>query len=128
MFHQLLMPAAGSLVLSFDVAALSIAAVLVVLLGVPRRPAWPASPWREDASRHRPGKAALGATVRRGGDHFGRNPYPADARATATALRWARRGIAPAASRRPERHTPPGAPPAPSPRRSPPPSIQGDVQ
>ena len=42
MFHQLLTPMAGSLGLSFVVAALPIAVVLV-LLGVLRRPAWQAS-------------------------------------------------------------------------------------
>lgn len=42
MFHQLLTPVAGSLVLSFLVAALPIAVVLV-MLGVLRRPAWQAS-------------------------------------------------------------------------------------
>ena len=42
MFHQLLTPVAGSLPLSFVVAALPIATVLV-LLGVLRRPAWQAS-------------------------------------------------------------------------------------
>ncbi|HUN26867.1 MAG TPA: L-lactate permease [Steroidobacteraceae bacterium] len=42
MFHQLLTPVAGSLPLSFVVAALPIATVLVVL-GVLRRPAWVAS-------------------------------------------------------------------------------------
>src|SRR5574337_522486 len=42
MFHQLLTPVAGSLPLSFLVAALPVAVVLV-LLGVVRRPAWEAS-------------------------------------------------------------------------------------
>ncbi len=42
MFHQLLTPVAGSLALSFLVAALPIAVVLI-LLGVLRRPAWQAS-------------------------------------------------------------------------------------
>src|SRR5271166_6518095 len=42
MFHQLLTPVAGSLPLSFLVAALPVAVVLV-LLGVVRRPAWQAS-------------------------------------------------------------------------------------
>src|ERR1700749_1446396 len=42
MFKQLLTPVAGSLPLSFIVAALPVAAVLV-LLGVLRRPAWQAS-------------------------------------------------------------------------------------
>jgi lactate permease len=42
MFHQLLTPVAGSLGLSFLVAALPVATVLV-LLGVLRRPAWQAS-------------------------------------------------------------------------------------
>jgi lactate permease len=42
MFHQLLTPVAGSLVLSFVVAALPVLTVLV-LLGVLRRPAWQAS-------------------------------------------------------------------------------------
>ncbi|MBV8912065.1 MAG: L-lactate permease [Acetobacteraceae bacterium] len=42
MFNQLLTPVAGSLVLSFLVAALPIAVVLV-MLGVMRRPAWQAS-------------------------------------------------------------------------------------
>lgn len=42
MFHQLLTPVAGSLALSFLVAALPIAIVLI-LLGVLRRPAWQAS-------------------------------------------------------------------------------------
>ncbi len=42
MFHQLLTPVAGSLVLSFLVAVLPIATVLV-MLGVVRRPAWQAS-------------------------------------------------------------------------------------
>ena len=42
MFHQLLTPVAGSLPLSFAVAALPIATVLV-MLGVLRRPAWQAS-------------------------------------------------------------------------------------
>ncbi len=42
MFHQLLTPVAGNLALSFLVAALPIATVLV-LLGVLRRPAWQAS-------------------------------------------------------------------------------------
>ena len=42
MFHQLLTPVGGSLPLSFVVAALPIATVLV-LLGVLRRPAWQAS-------------------------------------------------------------------------------------
>ena len=42
MFHQLLTPVGGNLVLSFLVAALPIATVLVVL-GVLRRPAWQAS-------------------------------------------------------------------------------------
>ena len=42
MFHQLLTPIAGSLPLSFVVAALPIAVVLV-MLGVLRRPAWQAS-------------------------------------------------------------------------------------
>ncbi len=42
MFHQLLTPIAGSLPLSFLVAALPIAVVLV-MLGVLRRPAWQAS-------------------------------------------------------------------------------------
>src|SRR5579884_2388252 len=42
MFHQLLAPIAGSLPLSFAIAALPIATVLVVL-GVLRRPAWIAS-------------------------------------------------------------------------------------
>ena len=42
MFHQLLTPVAGSLPLSFIVAALPIAVVLV-MLGVLRRPAWQAS-------------------------------------------------------------------------------------
>ncbi len=42
MFKQLLTPVAGSLPLSFIVAALPVAAVLV-LLGVMRRPAWQAS-------------------------------------------------------------------------------------
>ena len=42
MFNQLLTPVGGSLVLSFAVAALPIAVVLV-LLGVLRRPAWQAS-------------------------------------------------------------------------------------
>jgi lactate permease len=41
-FHQLLTPVAGSLVLSFIVAALPVLTVLV-LLGVLRRPAWQAS-------------------------------------------------------------------------------------
>ena len=42
MFHQLLTPVGGSLALSFLVAAIPIATVLV-LLGVVRRPAWQAS-------------------------------------------------------------------------------------
>ncbi len=42
MFHQLLMPVAGNLALSFIVAAVPIAVVLV-MLGVLRRPAWQAS-------------------------------------------------------------------------------------
>ena len=42
MFKQLLTPVAASLPLSFIVAALPVAAVLV-LLGVMRRPAWQAS-------------------------------------------------------------------------------------
>ena len=42
MFKQLLTPVAGSLPLSFIVAALPVAAVLV-LLGIMRRPAWQAS-------------------------------------------------------------------------------------
>ena len=42
MFRQLLTPVAGSLPLSFLVAAVPIAVVLV-LLGVARRPAWQAS-------------------------------------------------------------------------------------
>jgi lactate permease len=42
MFHQLLTPVGGSLLLSFVVAAVPIAAVLV-LLGIVRRPAWEAS-------------------------------------------------------------------------------------
>ena len=42
MFKQLLTPVAGSLPLSFIVAALPVAVVLV-LLGVLRRPAWQAS-------------------------------------------------------------------------------------
>src|ERR1700747_3477708 len=42
MFKQLLTPVAGSLPLSFIVAALPVATVLV-LLGVLRRPAWQAS-------------------------------------------------------------------------------------
>jgi len=42
MFHQLLTPVAGNLVLSFLVAAVPIAVVLV-LLGVLKRPAWQAS-------------------------------------------------------------------------------------
>ncbi len=42
MFHQLLTPVGGSLLLSFVVAALPIATVLV-MLGVLRRPAWQAS-------------------------------------------------------------------------------------
>src|SRR6516165_2310112 len=42
MFHQLLTPVAGSLLLSFVVAALPVLTVLV-LLGVLRRPAWQAS-------------------------------------------------------------------------------------
>ncbi len=42
MFHQLLTPVSGSLALSFLVAALPIATVLV-LMGVLRRPAWQAS-------------------------------------------------------------------------------------
>ncbi|HET9147817.1 MAG TPA: L-lactate permease, partial [Acetobacteraceae bacterium] len=42
MFHQLLTPVAGSLPLSFVVAALPVATVLI-LLGVLRRPAWQAS-------------------------------------------------------------------------------------
>ncbi len=42
MFRQLLTPVAGSLPLSFIVAALPVATVLV-LLGVMRRPAWQAS-------------------------------------------------------------------------------------
>ncbi len=42
MFHQLLTPIAGSLPLSFLVAAIPVAVVLV-LLGVVRRPAWQAS-------------------------------------------------------------------------------------
>ena len=42
MFKQLLTPVAGSLPLSFIVAALPVATVLV-LLGVMRRPAWQAS-------------------------------------------------------------------------------------
>jgi lactate permease len=42
MFHQLLMPIAGSLPLSFLVAAIPVAVVLV-LLGVVRRPAWQAA-------------------------------------------------------------------------------------
>jgi len=42
MFHQLLTPVAGSLLLSIIVAALPIATVLVAL-GVMRRPAWQAS-------------------------------------------------------------------------------------
>ena len=42
MFHQLLTPIGGSLALSFIVAALPVATVLV-LLGVVRRPAWQAS-------------------------------------------------------------------------------------
>ena len=42
MFKQLLTPVAGSLPLSFIVAALPVAAVLL-LLGVMRRPAWQAS-------------------------------------------------------------------------------------
>ncbi len=42
MFHQLLTPVAGSLILSFLVAILPVAVVLV-LLGVLRRPAWQAS-------------------------------------------------------------------------------------
>ena len=42
MFHQLLTPVAGSLPLSFLIAVIPIAVVLV-LLGVLRRPAWQAS-------------------------------------------------------------------------------------
>ena len=42
MFHQLLTPVAGSLLLSIIVAALPIATVLVAL-GILRRPAWQAS-------------------------------------------------------------------------------------
>jgi lactate permease len=42
MFHQLLTPVGGSLPLSFLIAALPIAAVLL-MLGVLRRPAWQAS-------------------------------------------------------------------------------------
>src|SRR5471030_252235 len=42
MFHQLLTPVAGSMPLSFIVAAVPILTVLV-LLGVLRRPAWQAS-------------------------------------------------------------------------------------
>ncbi len=42
MFNQLLTPVSGSLPLSFVVAALPIATVLV-MLGVLRRPAWQAS-------------------------------------------------------------------------------------
>jgi lactate permease len=42
MFHQLLTPIGGSLALSFGVAAIPVAVVLV-LLGVLRRPAWEAS-------------------------------------------------------------------------------------
>ena len=42
MFNQLLTPVGGSLALSFLVAAVPIATVLV-LLGVLRRPAWQAS-------------------------------------------------------------------------------------
>ena len=42
MFHQLLTPVGGNLLLSFIVASLPIAVVLV-LLGVLRRPAWQAS-------------------------------------------------------------------------------------
>jgi lactate permease len=42
MFHQLVTPVAGSLPLSFLVAAIPIATVLL-LLGVLRRPAWQAS-------------------------------------------------------------------------------------
>jgi lactate permease len=42
MFHQLLTPVGGSLVLSFIVAALPVAAVLI-MLGVLQRPAWQAS-------------------------------------------------------------------------------------
>ena len=42
MFHQILRPVAGSLPLSFLVAILPIAVVLV-MLGVMRRPAWQAS-------------------------------------------------------------------------------------
>ena len=41
MFHQVLTPVAGSLPLSFAVAVLPVATVLL-LLGVLRRPAWPA--------------------------------------------------------------------------------------
>ena len=42
MFKQLLTPGAGSLPLSFIVAALPVA-VVFVLLGIMRRPAWQAS-------------------------------------------------------------------------------------
>ena len=42
MFHQLIIPVAGSLPLSFALAAIPIAVVLL-LLGVLRRPAWQAS-------------------------------------------------------------------------------------
>jgi len=42
MFHQILTPVAGSLLLSIVVAALPIATVLVAL-GILRRPAWQAS-------------------------------------------------------------------------------------
>jgi len=43
MFHQLLTPVADNLALSFAVAAVPVAVVLV-MLGVLRRPAWEASP------------------------------------------------------------------------------------
>ena len=43
MFHQLLTPVGDSLALSFLVAILPIATVLV-LLGILKRPAWQASP------------------------------------------------------------------------------------
>jgi lactate permease len=42
MFHQILTPVAGNLLLSMVVAALPIATVLVAL-GILRRPAWQAS-------------------------------------------------------------------------------------
>lgn len=44
MFHQILTPVGGALLPSFLVAAIPIAIVLL-MLGVLRRPAWQASAW-----------------------------------------------------------------------------------